>query len=421
MPPAPPSLPPATPRPSESKTRGPELITDQTTLEAHCREWRATGKIAFDTEFIRDDTFDATLCLIQVTTDGHAALIDPTAPLDLRPFWDLVTDPAVVTIVHAGKEDFEVCLRTTGQVPRNVFDVQVAAGFVGHGYPLSLSRLAESVLRRRISKGQTLTDWLRRPLTPAQIRYAVEDVAYLPDLHRKLEHQIARAGRAAWVAEELKCFEDPAFYRIPAEERAQRLKGSKKLDGLGLVVLERLVEWREQWAKSRNRPIRALMRDDVLVEIARRRPQHETDLQVLRGFPQARNRKVILELLELIAAAAKTPESEWPKPHVRCEDSPIAAAMLDLLSAVTQVICHEERMSRHLVGGAQRLRELMDYHAGRTKERPALLSGWREEFIGRRLVALLEGRSEIHLSGWPENPRLDVVSHPGPRKKSAPA
>lgn len=398
--------------------RPPEMITDQATLEAHCRAWRQAGVFAFDTEFIRDDTYDAALCLIQVTTDGQAALIDPTGDIDVGAFWKLVSDPAVVTIVHAGKEDFEVCLRTTGDVPRNVFDVQIAAGFVGYGYPLSLVRLVDALLHRRISKAQTLTDWLRRPLTPAQIRYAVEDVAYLPEIYRRLQSEIGQAGRTAWATEEQKCFEEPEFYRAPAEDRTLRLKGSKKLDGLGLVVLARLIEWRDQWAQSRNRPIRALMRDDVLVEIARRRPEQETDLEVLRGFPQARNRAVIRELLGVIAEATKTPESEWPQPYERREDSPMTAAMLDLLSAFTQAICHEERVSRHLLGGAQRLREFLDYHAGRAPERPALLRGWRETFIGRRLIELLEGRSEIHISGWPDHPRLDVKSHPAAKKKA---
>ena len=273
--------------------RQPELISEQSALEARCRAWREAGRFAFDTEFIRDDTYDAVLCLVQVALDGDVALVDPTAGVDLTPFWDLVTDPAVITIVHAGKEDFEVCLRTTGKPPRNVFDVQIAAGFVGHGYPLSLVRLVDSVLHRRISKGQTLTDWARRPLTPAQLRYAVEDVAYLPEIHKRLVAEIEQAGRTAWVTEELHCFEDRDFYRAPADERALRLRGSQKLDALGLVVLARLVEWRDRWARSRNRPIRALMRDDILVEIARRRPTQTTDLEVMRGFPQARNNAVV--------------------------------------------------------------------------------------------------------------------------------
>ena len=397
--------------------RPPEIITDQATLEARCGTWRAAGRFAFDTEFIRDDTYDANLCLVQVSTDGEAALIDPAEGLDLAPFWELVTDRTVLTIVHAGKEDLEVCLKTTGKVARNIYDVQVAAGFVGYGYPLNLVRLIDALLRRRLSKGQTLTDWARRPLTPAQIRYAVEDVIYLPSVHARLAGEIERAGRSAWLAEELKRFEDPEYYRAPAEDRALRLKGSKKLDGLGLVVLARLVEWRERWAKSRNRPIRALMRDDILVEIARRRPEQASDLEVMRGFPQARNKALVHELVELITEAARTPESDWPQPYERREESALMAALLDLLSATTQAICHAERLSRALLGGTQRLRELLDYLTGHETERPELLTGWREEFIGRRLLSLLEGRSEVHVSGWPDNPHVDFVTHTAAKKR----
>jgi len=139
----------------------PELVTKQERLESLCRRWRRAGRFAFDTEFIRDDTDTATLCLVQVTLDSDVVLIDPTGKLEVAPFWELVTDKAVQTIVHAGKEDFEVCLRATGQPPRNVFDVQIAAGFVGLGYPLSLARRVNQALHQRIAKGQTLTDWLR--------------------------------------------------------------------------------------------------------------------------------------------------------------------------------------------------------------------------------------------------------------------
>ncbi len=402
----------------ELRIPDPELVTDQTTLEAHCKAWRAAGTFAFDTEFIRDDTYDATLCLIQVHGEDGVVLIDPVDGIDASPFWELVADPSIVTIVHAGKEDFEVCLRSTGLIPRNIFDVQIAAGFVGHGYPLSLVHLVELLMRRRIAKGQTLTDWLRRPLTEAQIRYATEDVLYLPDVYRKLSAQIAKAKRTAWLTEELRCFEEESFYRVPTEDRALRLKGSRRLDGLGLLVLERLVEWREAWARTKNRPIRAMMRDDVLVEIARRRPKKQSDLEVMRGFPQARNRKVTRELLAIIEEVSETPKNEWPKPRERHEDSPMTKIMLDLLSAVTQAICFEERLSRNLLGSTQRLRDLLEYHAGRGEKKPELLTGWRGKFIGKRLVEILEGRSEIHVSGWPDELKLDIISG-GRRSKRA--
>jgi ribonuclease D len=388
--------------------QSPQIVSDQQTLEGHCEAWRTAGHFAFDTEFIRDDTYDAKLCLVQVTTDGQVVLIDPTAGLDLGVFWKLVTDESVVTIVHAGKEDFEVCLRATGQVPRNVFDIQIAAGFVGLGYPLSLVRLVERVVHHRISKGQTLTDWLRRPLTPEQLRYAADDVIHLPEMYKTLRASIEKAGRWAWAREEFQRFEDPEFYRAPTEDRVQRLKGSKKLDGLGLLLLERLVDWRDRWAQERNRPIRALVRDDILVEIARRRPRQARELEVLRGFPQAKNRKIVGELVDLINAACQVPKSEWPTPLEHREDAPMTKALLDLLLAVIQGICYEERLNWSLLGSPQRLRELLDFHAGRSGEVPPLLRGWREQFIGQRLLDLLEGRSRLHLTGWPDSPRLHL-------------
>lgn len=388
-----------------------DLVKDQRTLDARCRAWRELGVFAFDTEFIRDNTYDAALCLVQVGAGGEVVLIDPTDDLDLGVFWELVCDENITTIIHAGKEDFELCLRATGRPPRNVFDVQIAAGFVGYSYPLSLSRLVDQVLHRRVAKGQTLTDWARRPLTAEQIRYAIEDVTHLCAVYEKLSARLKRRRRLSWVAEEFRRFEDPLFYAPPAPERVAKLKGTKRLDGLGLVVIGALIEWRHRWAKERNRPIRALMRDDVLVEIARRRPKRAADLAVLRGFPQSRNSKVVKELLTVIEQACQTPKSEWPEPHRSREETPMTKATLDILSAVTRALCYEHGVSHDLLGGARRLRELLDYHRDNNSERPALLTGWREKFAGQRLIALLEGRSEVHLSGWPRDTRLEIVTH----------
>lgn len=388
-----------------------QFVTDQASLEQCCREWHAAGRFAFDTEFIRDETYEAALCLLQVTSGGAVVLVDPTCELDLDPFWQLVTDPAVMKIVHAGKEDCELCLRFTGRAPRNVFDVQIAAGFVGYGYPLSLARLVLLALSRRIAKAQTLTDWLRRPLTGEQIRYAVEDVAYLPALAEKIHHLLERKGRGGWAREEFARFEEVSFYRPPTPERLTRIRGASRLDGLGLVVLEKLVEWRDEWAREKNRPVRAMMRDDVLVEIARRRPTRPEDLAVLRGFPQARNPRIIREILSIIEEARKLPGADLRVLHALREESPMTRVTLDMLSAVTRAICHEQEISPDLLGGPARARELLDYLSGESTDLPVLLIGWREQFIGRRLVELLEGRAEVHLSGWPRDPRLEVVTH----------
>lgn len=387
-----------------------EIVTDQKRLETLCTEWRARGAFVFDTEFIRDDTYDAALCLIQVTTGDGVVLIDPTAGLDVAVFWSLVTDPNVVTIVHAGKEDFDVCLRMTGEPPRNVFDVQIAAGFVGLHYPLSLIRLVEQTLQKRIAKGQTMTDWLRRPLTADQIRYAVEDVMYLPRVYELLVGELRNRGREEWAQEEFRRFEDPQFYKPPVQERVHKLKGTTRLDGVGLAVLAKLIEWRDRWAKEKNRPIRALIRDDVLVEIARRRPTDAGSIQVLRGFPQSKNPKTVREVLELVKAGMATPRSEQPPVQEFREESAMEKATVDLLSAVVRAICFEEGVATELVGTTQRIREFLDEtQAGGNAA--VLMNGWRGEFIGRRLSDLLSGKSELHLSGWPNQPQLTIVTH----------
>jgi len=387
------------------------IVTTDEELEECCRAWRSAGRFAFDTEFIRDDTFDAILCLIQVADGTQVTLIDPVDGMELEPFWSLVADPDVLTVVHAGKEDFDLCYRYTGCTPKNVFDVQIGAGFVGLGYPLSLARLVGVLLDARLTKAATLTDWLRRPLTTGQVRYAVDDVRYLPAIHAELAARIGSAGRTHWVDEEFEKFEDAEFYRPPPEERVARIRGSRRLDGLGLAVLGRLVTWRDNWAREKNRPTRALMRDDILVEIARRRPHHASELSIMRGFPQARNPVVVEGILAEIRAAEASPPEEWPVPPPMREDSPMDKAALDVLSACLRAVCFEERVDAELVGTSQRLREVLAYVAGRRSEPPSLLAGWRAEFIGRRLVDLLEGRSELHLSGWPDAFHIEIVSH----------
>ncbi len=398
----------------------PHYVSRQAELDRLCHQWRQAGVIAFDTEFIRDETYDADLCLLQVNVAGQIVLVDPLAGLDLGPFWQLVTDPDVLTIVHAGKEDFEVCLRQTGRTPRNVFDVQIAAGFVGLGYPLSLSRLVLAALGRRIAKAQTLTDWARRPLTDEQTRYAAEDVAHLLDLHSHLARELKRFGRREWAAQEFRSLEDPLLYRKPVQQRLFKLKGAKKLDGPGLAALERLIAWRDEWAQSRNRPIRTMIRDDVLVAIAKRRPSKARDLEIMRGFPHTRRSRITQQVLAILDEVRRLPPSQLPRPYEAHERSPMLKAVVSILSGYVRAVCHEEKLAHELVGSTQRIEELVDFLLGHRSEKPALLVGWRRRFIGRRLVALLEGKSELHLSGWPDDIRLEVVQHtdrrPAPRR-----
>ncbi len=302
-------------------------------------------------------------------------------------------------MVHAGKEDFDLACALTGRPPRGVFDIQIGAGFVGLGYPTSLSRLAQLVLHRRLSKGQTLTDWSRRPLTPEQLHYAVDDVLYLPQLHQHIEKRLRDLTRMEWAEQEFARLEDPELYKPPVADRVTRIRGSTKLDGLSLYVLGKLLEWRDAWARERNRPIRALIRDDILLEIARRRPTRARELEVLRGFPQAKNAKVIGEIIAIIEQAAGTNSKDWPQVAPQREETPMMRAVAELLGAFSRAACDDAEVDPDLVGGPSRFRELLDFVRGETTERPTLLTGWREEFIGRRLIDLLEDAARCGCGG----------------------
>src|SRR5262249_31488871 len=174
-------------------------------LVAHVRE---AGQFGFDTEFVSEETFEPVLCLIQVATSQRLAVVDPQAVGDLGPFWELLHDPAVEVVMHAAGEDMRICLLRTGSVPGRVFDVQIAAGLVGNSHPLSLTNLVSQVLKINLPGSETRTDWRRRPLSPAQVRYALDDVRHLLEIADRLKVELTRLDRAHWAEAEFADFLD---------------------------------------------------------------------------------------------------------------------------------------------------------------------------------------------------------------------
>ena len=216
-------------------------------LVAHLRD---AGRFAFDTEFVSEETFEPVLCLVQVATRDRLAIVDPLAVRDLSPFWDVVLDPEVELVMHAASEDLRICRFQTGKVPSHVFDVQIAAGLVGFGYPLSLGNLVNQALRISLSGGETRTDWRRRPLSESQLRYALDDVRHLLDLAERLEAQLDRLGRRSWAESEFAEFVD-AIQNRSEEERWRRLPGLHQLNRRGLEVARRLSDWRNEEVAAR--------------------------------------------------------------------------------------------------------------------------------------------------------------------------
>ncbi|AMV36874.1 ribonuclease D [Planctomyces sp. SH-PL62] len=364
-------------------------------LVEHIREERRFG---FDTEFVSEDTFEPVLCLIQVATSRRLAVVDPLAVGDLEPFWKVVLDPEIDVVMHAAGEDMRICLMRTGALPARVFDVQIAAGLVGYSYPLSHTNLVGQVLRATISGSETRTDWRRRPLTAAQVRYALDDVRFLLDLQARLGGELDRLGRREWADSE---FQD---FMVSVEERAdqdrwRRLPGLHQLNRRALEAARRLSDWREDEARRQNRPMRQVMRDDLLVAVAKRMPASRRDLEALRDFNRPNLIQRSNEILAAIEAARAVPDDQLPELAPRHDDAPGASTVANLLAAALAQCCLENRVAGSLVANTSDLKRLIRWRLDGCPDgrRPSLAEGWRGELCGSLLLDVLDGRRALRV------------------------
>jgi ribonuclease D len=384
---------------------GEPLIASAAGLNELVGHLRAAGRFAFDTEFVSEETFEPVLCLIQVATQDRLTVVDPLAIRDLGPFWDVVNDPAIEVVMHAASEDLRICRFKTGKVPRRVFDVQIAAGLIGYGYPLSLVNLVGQALRITVSGGETRTDWRRRPLSPAQLRYALDDVRYLLPLADQFAARLAEWGRTDWAEAEYAQFTAAIQNRVE-EERWRRLPGLHQLSRRGLEAARRLSEWRFEEARRSDRPLRQLLRDDLLVAIAKRQPSTRRDLEALRDFNRPHLLSKSNDILAAIAEAQLVPAELLPEPPDRHEEGPGQTMVVNLLAAALAQCCAQYKVAGGLVGASHDLKELIRWHlqGGPESGRPALVRGWRAEVCGTALLDVLAGRCALRVV----DPQADV-------------
>ena len=246
-----------------------ESINTADELSGFCREIADSSLIAFDTEFVSEDTYRPQLCLIQVATEDQLAIIDPVPIDDTTPFWDLLTQPGRTVIAHAAREESRFCHRFTGQPIAGLFDTQLAAGFVGMEYPASLGTLVQRLVNKTLPKGETRTNWCRRPLSRDQIQYALSDVTDLLEMHQKLATMVASFDRVDWLTEETQIFQQKVM-DAETRENWRRVSGSSGLNPRQLETVRQLWLWREKRAKELDRLPRRVLRDDLVVELARR-------------------------------------------------------------------------------------------------------------------------------------------------------
>jgi ribonuclease D len=374
-----------------------ELIVTRPDELAECCAYLANcSEFGFDTEFVGEDTYHPSLCLVQVAAGDRLYLIDPLSIGPLDAFWRLVIDPSRTAIVHAGREEVRLCRLGGGAVPGNLFDMQLAAGLVGHAYPLSHGALVNQVLGVQLAKGETLTEWRSRPLTPEQIRYAFDDVRYLLPARAKLSDRLDRLGRTTWAKEEFARLAQSAAPEEPTNERWRKLRGLGSLDRRKLAAVRALFHWREEVASRTNRPPRTIVRDDLIVEIARRNPTRERDLQVVRGLPK----RDLEAIVQTVLAARALPPSECPEPADRDQDPAQVGLVTNVLTAVLGDFCARNQLAPNLVASTTDVKLLVRARlAGEELPARSLLTrGWRSEHVLPGLQAILEGRRLVRVA-----------------------
>lgn len=387
------------------------MVDTPESLQHAVRHLAQAQVIGFDTEFVGEHSFHPELCLIQVSTADHLLLIDPQACGDLTAFWELMTNGIVEVVVHAGREEIRQCIRATGKPPRRCFDVQIAAGLLGLGYPMGHAALVNQLLGANLSKSETLTDWRARPLTEQQIRYAYDDVRFLLPLYSRMKSRLEKLERLDWAAEEFHRLTTIAADEAPTNlERWRKVKGTSSLYPRQLAVLRELFAWRQERAEVLDRPARTLIRDEIMVDLIKRDPKSVVDLQGMRGLGVAR--RDLEGLLAAIERGRKTPNDQWPKSPPKDIDPPQLAVLVDFLQVVLGNLALQMKLSMSLVCTMSDLRYIIKRAMGESNGTSLMNEGWRAQHIRPQLDAVLQGQYAVRVGKLRSSAPLKIVGKP---------
>ena len=356
-------------------------VTTAPALAEVCARLTAQPRIGLDTEFLRERTYYARLCLVQLASPAEAACVDPLALDALAPLAALLAAPGTVKVMHASRQDLEVLYPLAG-LTRPVFDTQIAAALAGFPAQVGYAELARRLLKRELAKSHTRTDWTRRPLSPAQLEYALDDVRYLLPIAAELERSLARLGRLPWLEEELAALAEARDFITEPEAAWERLRGLRGLDPGRERLARGLAAWRERRALEHDRPRGWILEDGALREIVLRVPRTTAQLAAIPELPPGVVKHSGAELLACVAAAA-IPDPAPPAPG-RPQSDPQRNALVRKLGGISQAVAAGLALVPEVLATRRELEQLAD---GRRDG--AVLRGWRRGVLGERLLAAL--------------------------------
>lgn len=377
------------------------MLADEADLADWCAALPQRTVVAFDTEFVSEDCYQPELCLVQLAWldeqgETRLAVLDPLPIRDLLPLWETLAAAGRELVIHSGRQELVFFLQALGRRPAELFDVQLASGLIGLEYPAGYSSLVGKLLGAGLHKGETRTDWRRRPLTTRQVQYALDDVRHLIPLRNEIIARLEQLGRRDWLREEMGHWQDEVEASL-TRDRWRRVAGAGGLAPRELAVVRELWQWRDEQAQRANRPARFMLRDDLIVEMARRKTADEHRMGAIRGMEHRNVKRAMPELAACVRRALELPEEELPD---RFAGEPITSRPVlgQFLAAVLASVCREKDVAPALLGGPNEVREFIGWRLGERRQSPPPLAvGWRAEVVGKLLDQMLAGEMAVRV------------------------
>jgi len=371
------------------------LITDTASLAAFCDRLRSETFITVDTEFMRETTYWAKLCLVQVAGTDEAYCIDPLAPdIDLKPLYDLLADPKVLKVFHAGRQDLEIFFTATGAVPAPVFDTQIAAMVCGFGDQVGYEALVAKLASANLDKSQRFTDWAQRPLTERQVTYALGDVTHLRKVYLALQKRLEKSGRASWLDEEDAVLANPDTYKVDPREMWRRLRARTRAPRM-LAVLRELAAWRETTAQSLDMPRQRVAKDDAILELAANMPATVDDIKRSRLAKPLASSKYVDGVLAAVAKGRAVPDAECPRlDRDDSWDNQAPRAVTELLKLLLKARAEAHDVAQRLIATSDDVEAIALSDSADVRA----LHGWRRELFGEDALKLKHGKLAIGLT-----------------------
>lgn len=358
--------------------------------------------VAIDTEFIRERTYYPKFCLLQLATSTRVACIDALSVTDLSPLNAILDDENIVKVFHAGRQDLEILYRLRGRLPNSIYDTQIAAPFTGLPEQIGYASLVFELLHVRLAKTLSRTDWSQRPLSREQLIYASEDVIYLGPVYESLRKRATELGRTDWITEETRYLQNPETYDPPPESAWQRIGGIASLNAVQITLLKDLACWREMLARDEDCPRNWVVKDEVLLELAKQRPLDFDTLKRIRGIDERAARRHGKALMQLIAECDTTAITESPRRAAIDPETPEQGALLDILSAVVRLRSAQHAISPATLASRKALREFID-----APNDSPLMQGWRRTLVGADLHEMIAGGKTLTITKG----EISIVDH----------